>query len=511
MTATAGRRRRSLVRGTAVAVAIALVAACSGGGGGGSDRGAGGSAAEIGYGLPPLTDGSVTYQPDVVLVGGGARMVRSMSPDGLTLTIDKRASRLSDVKLGDVMYLASRVVGRVVAIEDAEGGKAVTLGPAQLTEIFRDAHFEFDAPINLESAARLNVPDVPGGYELIGPSVPDDAPGATTTTPPTTASSSTETSMGAVDLPPVSLITQRDTSSADVKQGAEASSKVTIGDFSVEPYLKKSSVGLKLGYKKNGMTLVLDFGLKGSPSVAGRIDVTEGKLTGASLRIDGITGMTVNVEGGTTSGQKANVGVRVEAPFDFPFPLQVFGVPMTLILKQKFIVETAFSAKNSTLTGSGEYSLSGPMGFDYDGTTMVPITPSFNVVKSFLQSLEGVSVGINAIVFATQTKILFGVGTPAVAVGPFASLTAGITGTVGSDLGIVKCKQSSIDILGGFGVGASLSNAPLTLLDKLVRKRLERIPGNSKLKLKFEPELALKTVNIVKRVGVMPKIKACGA
>src|SRR5690348_4626153 len=84
----ARRSRAATAASLALAVAL-LTGACSGTTPAG---GHGGSAAQITgaqfrFGRTPVPDKSVTYQPDVVLIGGGADAVRSVSADGLTWTL----------------------------------------------------------------------------------------------------------------------------------------------------------------------------------------------------------------------------------------------------------------------------------------------------------------------------------------------------------------------------------------------------------------------------------------
>jgi len=92
--------------GLFVVVAMA-VAACSAGTSHPSSARATGplTAAEQKYGLAPDPHADVTYQPDVVVVGGGANSVRSADADGLTFTLDPGAPRINDLAIGKVMVL----------------------------------------------------------------------------------------------------------------------------------------------------------------------------------------------------------------------------------------------------------------------------------------------------------------------------------------------------------------------------------------------------------------------
>src|ERR1700730_7863327 len=125
--------RHRLVRALPLVVLAVLPTRCS--------RGAPSESAEavrqFGYG--PQPDRHVRYQPDVMMIEGGANAVRGVSSDGLTWTIDSRARGAHDLKIGQIMFATSRAVGRVAAIQERERDLAVTLVPVSLTEVIRDA------------------------------------------------------------------------------------------------------------------------------------------------------------------------------------------------------------------------------------------------------------------------------------------------------------------------------------------------------------------------------------
>src|SRR5438552_1081224 len=99
----ASRVRARILQVLAFGLAATLVGACGGSGSvtkppvpGVTTTGITGTvpAAEdalLAYGYAPDPHGSAVYQPDVVLVGGGPQIVRSVSDDGLTWTIDAHA------------------------------------------------------------------------------------------------------------------------------------------------------------------------------------------------------------------------------------------------------------------------------------------------------------------------------------------------------------------------------------------------------------------------------------
>src|SRR5712692_4353839 len=61
--------------------------------------------ATLRYGYAPIASRAITYQPDVVIVQGGARSIRSASANGLVWTIDGSAPGADQVRVGKVMFV----------------------------------------------------------------------------------------------------------------------------------------------------------------------------------------------------------------------------------------------------------------------------------------------------------------------------------------------------------------------------------------------------------------------
>ena len=110
------RRRTHVALSQGCVALILLVAACTNGSKGATtnppsqDKRM--SAAEYRYGRSPHRDPRVTYQPNVVMPSGGAESVRSVSPDGMTWTIDGHAAHVHDLAPGKIMFVSSQGVGR---------------------------------------------------------------------------------------------------------------------------------------------------------------------------------------------------------------------------------------------------------------------------------------------------------------------------------------------------------------------------------------------------------------
>src|SRR5690606_27487356 len=138
--------------GLAVAVVLVLgTAACAGGR---SPTGPDGAEGDQRYGPAPVPHPEVTYQPDVVIVGGGSGSVRAVSPDALTWFIDPRAERADDLRPGEIMFLTGRAVGRILDVRRDGEHLAVTLGPVDITEVIRDGTFTAEQPVPLDAPQR---------------------------------------------------------------------------------------------------------------------------------------------------------------------------------------------------------------------------------------------------------------------------------------------------------------------------------------------------------------------
>ena len=72
--------------------------------------------AEQKYGIAPIPGPSVTYQPDVIVVGGGADAIRAESSNGFIWTIDGNAPHAAELVPGKIFFLTGRAVGRVLDV-----------------------------------------------------------------------------------------------------------------------------------------------------------------------------------------------------------------------------------------------------------------------------------------------------------------------------------------------------------------------------------------------------------
>lgn len=438
------------------------------------------AAAELAYGRAPVIDGDITYRPDVVVVGGGADMVRSVSGDSFTWYIDSRAPHLGDLEPGKVMFLTSRAVGRVLAIEDQGDVVAVTLGPVDLTDVISDGDVHVEAPIDLSAASFQTYPDMPGTVE---PSAPTASVNPAVWTPGKAAPAVFSARQPGDPLPP---------------PFTGNSVKVTAGDYSADLGRAADELSLKLGYKKRGVTVGLKFSAKfKAPTITANLSFVGGSLARNELRIDGLKELSVNLLSGSEVGLSGNFKSRIEVPAEMTFPVPAGPVPLVASIRFKFIVETAFSARNATLIATGRLKVDGPIGFA-GGHLLLPTVQQ---TESPVDNLTGPSVGVNGVVVALQLKVVIGLGVPAAMAGPFGAVTVAYGLTNGSSIGIVQCRQASLDVVVAGGVGFTLDPGKLQFLTLLMQK----VPWAPKL----DSELASKVTTVVHKTFYAPNVPVC--
>ena len=435
------------------------------------------SAAELAYGRAPVPGGGITYNADVVLVGDGPGAVRSVSGDALTWYVDAQAKHVADLRPGKVMFLTGRAVGRVLKLVKQGDVVAVTLGPVDLTDVIAEGNIDITAPLDV---AGMAMHTYPGAH--------------TATAVPSKSSSGRAVAAWMGPAPVV------DDPLPPPTRGSSA--EVTVADFSAEIGRKASKdedeLSLKVGYTKAGLTLGLELTAKlQSPTVEAHLGFTGGQLSKKELKISGLKEVAVGLISGSEKGLGGNLKQRIEVPAEMSFPLPGGPVPLTGSVRFKFIVETAFSARNATLGTLGKIAIDGAIGFS--GASV--LVPAVTQALSPVERLTGVSIGVNGVVLAMQVKVVIGLGIPAAFAGPFAAVTVSYGLTNGSSIGIVQCRQSSIDVVLAGGVGFTLAPEELKYL-KLLEIELPWAP-------KLDTELASGTKTVLHTTDYQPKVATC--
>jgi hypothetical protein len=463
------------------------------------------------YGYGPSSNPGVTFQPDVVVVGGGPASIRWAGADGHTWAIDPAAPGASKLQIGSVMLLTSRAVGRVVDLQDQGGNRVVTVGPVQLTELFETANFNLDQPVALGSMAYQALPTSASDVTTPSSSGTSGASDGLT-------DSGASPSPGALTMPTVRFASYQSGTAgpkgriddATVKQlppAAEACPEITLAlKWSIKPCLEDEGVSLGVDYNlgaqngggglKFGGTIDL---LTKAPELHAKVDIENGSLANPTVVVDGIDGVDVSLAAGAGEGAKDAGKFRFEVPIEVEAPIPpspaTLGIPLNLVLEFRFLIEVALSGNNSTLEAGASYKLDGEMGVR-DGQA---VAPTLTVNKSILDSISGITLGPGGVVFAAKFKLHFGLGMEGFIAGPYATTTFSVGVSKGSVLGspIANCIGASIALWVGAGAGVTFD--------------LGEIADLTKFKLsKFRYELE-KNWNVYSVSKTVPDSKACQA
>ncbi len=434
------------------------------------------AAAKLRYGASPEQSSKITYQPDVVFVGGADSIV-SVSADGLIWTISGSAPNVNELRPGKIMFASSLGVGRVLKVSQQGANRQVVLGPVTITDVIRDGTFSSSAPIPLNDVEAYTVPSEPG---LLTKTIADvttptsggaQDPSDTDAQPPIQLASAPEphgvgsntVTLPAVDLvasepghlEPASLGILLTAASGTLPAPSPSPAPTSVGNYQLDPFCCHSGLGVSVVYNNNGLlvkakvTLHLD-----APSVTFRIGVAGGKLT-AALELHGATGIRVAFEAGSTSGLAGNVShQRVQIPVEFSFPVRAGPLPLMIDFDQVFGMDTAFTAKDSFFSAIGDYSFGGTLGFGFVNgipTVYTPhtLTPTTTMTKTMVFR----SVGPASVVIAYAAKLSVGIGLAVFQVGPWYELTFAV-GAYGSGISSeFQCKQVSLDLSSQYGIG----------------------------------------------------------
>lgn len=340
--------------------------------------------AEIDFGCGPSTNGSITYQPNVVLIPAGADAVRSRSSDGITWTMKGDAAGVSDLAPGKIMFATGLDAGRVVAVKQSGSDRVVTLAPATFTDVIQDADLGSTSPLSFANPHQYTATALPATTADIAPSSSSASPIAAH-------------GPGVVSLPAISLSAAR-----VALPGARLADVTYAGDFNAHSYCCQSRLGINFDYDKGGLRMkgIIEIHLS-SPSVTWRFTYHSGKVD-AALRIDGVDGVAAAVEAAIAADGK-NIDKLFQLPVDFDVPVTESTkgrLPMHLSVREYFIFETDFRSHTSTLKASGAWNLQQPMIMrvrDYAHPELLSAPQGLTVRNSIVKSITGLGIGAAAI------------------------------------------------------------------------------------------------------------------
>jgi hypothetical protein len=242
--------------------------------------------------------------------------------------------------------------------------------------------------------------------------------------------------------------------------------------FNVKPVANRFGVGLEVGSEGGGLKLYAQSTLHlAAPTAVGRIDITPtGGFTGASLTLTGGGGLTWKFAAGTDKGLSANVNGIIQPDTDFSIPLAAGGFPIALTVRQRLLVKTALGVRNTTLSATGNYSFNGSFTIGVVNKQWTVSGPmNFDATQNLMKGTEGVSFGAAGLDLTDEIKVIAGIGAHGFVAGPYFRVTPAIGVFKGSSLGMIECKEATIDVKLSAGVGYVIPKVVTNVINAILR------------------------------------------
>jgi hypothetical protein len=391
---------------------------------------------------------------------------------------------------------------------------SVVLGPVEITDVIKEADVAYDQPVDLQSMIAYSAPNYPGGTSELDKLTADARRGGETSVTTVVLSPSggmtpvaqvsnrgvgygardgwTESDVAhfralqqAPSIPQVPQVPQSTSQSPSLPSvpSIGSPSPVNIGDFQVIPFCC-GGLGIKLLHNGDDIKVLAYAVLRFSkPSLKFNLKIHGGTIQTAQIVLNGASGLTVHLETATPQGIDGNINKQFFVPVDLSIPIIGMGVPFAVTLHQQFLIRTAFTAKNSTINTTGDYSFSGSifMGLD-NGNWGAGAPTELHTNSSLGQTLTGVSLGATGMVFGMDGRIIVGIGAFGFVTGPFLAYDAVVGLTRGSDMttGLVgiTCRGTVLDLALNMGVGYQMP-APVNKAINAVLHALNLAPIQS--------------------------------
>jgi hypothetical protein len=457
------RARRSLSLLTAVLVAALLAGCVQSAGGAATDPRSGDG---LRYGIAPQPDKGTTFQPNVVLVDGGASSIRSVTADGLTWTLSPSAGGISALKPGRVMFLTDRGVGKVMAVHTDAAGVEVTIGPVALTDVIRDGHFDSKNAVAISNPIALS------------------AKGAFWADPALQQQAGIKAGSGA-DLPavyrqvtgPVQTLSRPPSPAAIVSETAKAST----GSFDVTGKCCSNGPSTAVAYDKNGLSMSGKIALNmAKPTANFRLDISGGKITSAGLTVRGSAGISASIHANTRPNSPTN-GFSPPLGTDFAFSVPVgvfFGVPLNMVVTQTLNVQVNIPGQ-AVFNAQGKVKLGSTIGFSYSNGTFANTTSASLDTAGSLNGTNSIAVGISYASFSYNVRFTVGLGYLGFVVGLYLAFGVHLLSVVGAPVGfnidagaqnpIEACKSIQGQLWVDYGVGYTIPTAVADLVNYFLK------------------------------------------
>jgi hypothetical protein len=420
---------------------------------------------QLQYGIAPRRDPRVTYAPDVILMEEGDKAIRMAASDGMTWVFDASAPHVNELQEGKIVFATGRAVGRIGQITRAGGTVTVKLAPVQITEVIHQGHFLIDSNFNPQDLIAYTAPDFPSVLDL---SVPPSAK-------PTTAWSAADAIpqvvrtlfapvAGAAPPSPATVANAAAAASGTLKSAPAPSignpQPFNLNDaFKVYPLAgSDGSLGLEFDYNAKGLFVKSEGRLRlGQAKVRFVLDIEDAAIKKFGMDLSGAAAMTFEFTSSAAKEGFVNAHQLGELPMDLTLPIPIAGVPLALTVHTKFVLNTGFSAKTSTLSANAKYTLTGELFIGWDGGPAVEPSLKPKAETDFGNTADGVSVGINSMALDFMVQPMVGIGAFGFNTGIYVGLEFGGSVVKQSSIALTACKAGYMNGKVFSGVGYQLA------------------------------------------------------
>jgi hypothetical protein len=193
-----------------------------------------------------------------------------------------------------------------------------------------------------------------------------------------------------------------------------------------------------------------------APSLTFNIDVSPGYVRTAAIQLSGGAGFSIIFQAGSDQAFQANLHQFGQVPLEIDFPVFGLGVPLSIKLFNTFKLDTGFSAKTSVLQARADYSAGGALSVGYVNNKWGASGMKMEMKHNLADSVSGVSVGINSLVFGVNQTVMIGLGAFGFSAGPYVSLVSTITALDQSSIALRPCTQGTFNMGVYAGIGWSI-------------------------------------------------------
>ncbi|HEY1655264.1 MAG TPA: hypothetical protein VGF86_09140 [Candidatus Tumulicola sp.] len=477
---------------------------------------------ELRFGRSPKPDPNVTYQSGVIVMPHGDTAITSMESNGIIWHFKADAPQVDQIQEDAVIFATERCVGRVLHVDRTGNDVRVVLGPVQITDVFQKAHFVLDQPLDLTKVIAVAAPDFPNPTpppaESPAPSSGVPVPAGAPSESPSPLSSPTST--GDASRPRLVAMTyslvspdgkwrpframtfdargaphrarlQRASRHVPEKLAQAAPGGVPnlsapdpsgqiptvdiAGGLDATPCLIKcGGLGLDMTYDQGGIKIYAYAVLYvQNPRAQVNLNI-QGGVKSTGIHLTGVAGFKAHYELGADKSFVRNVHLNGDIPIDLTFLVNML-TPVSVHLTQSLILNTGFSARISTISGTFDYAMCCGFGVGYNGTGYGSDGPEKFAEKNHIAGdVTGISVGINSVVLSLRQQVMFGIGVLGFATGPYAGLVESttilkqssaatpITLPIGADVG---CHQATFQLAVDGGVGWTINRVVVAVVN----------------------------------------------